>query len=58
MIGVAELEERQQGIKDLFEELITENFPNSVKEIDIKVQEVQSSKQDESKQAYTKTHYN
>ena len=36
-----------------------ENFPSLAKEIDIQVQEVQRSpKQDESKEAHTKTHCN
>ena len=32
-------EERAQGIENLFEETVTKNFPNMVKEIDIQVQE-------------------
>ena len=35
-----------------------ENFPNLVKEIDRQVQETQSPKQDELKEAHTKTHCN
>ena len=35
-----------------------ENFPNLTKKLDIQAQEVQSSKQDEPKEAQTKTHYN
>ena len=30
--GISEGEERQQGIKNLFEEIMTKNFPNLVKE--------------------------
>lgn len=33
-------EERAQDIEDLFEKLMTENFPNLVKEINIEVQEM------------------
>ena len=33
-------EEIEQGIENLFEEIMTENFPNLVKEIDIQVQKV------------------
>ena len=33
-------EEREQKIEHLFEEIMTENFPNLVKEIDIQVQKV------------------
>ena len=41
-------EEEEQEIKNLFEIIIKENFPNLAKEIDIQVQEVQrvSSKMD------------
>ena len=35
IIGVPEGEEREQNIESLFEEIMTENFPNLVKEIDI-----------------------
>ena len=34
-------EENEQGIENLFEEIITENFPNLLKEKDIEVQEAQ-----------------
>ena len=40
-MGVSEGEERAQEIKKLFEKIMTENFPNLVKEIAIQVQEVQ-----------------
>ena len=35
-----EREERQQGIENLFEEIMTEKFPNPVKGKDTQVQEV------------------
>ena len=38
--------------------IMMENFPNLVKKTDIQVQEVQSPKQDEPKETYTKTHHN
>ena len=41
IIGVPEGEEREQGIENLFEEIMTEIFPNLVKEKDIQVQEAQ-----------------
>ena len=41
IIGVPEAEEGEKGIKNLFEEIIAENFPNLKKETDIQVQEVQ-----------------
>ena len=39
IIGVPEGEEEEQEIKNLFEIIIKENFPNLAKEIDIQVQE-------------------
>ena len=41
IIGVPKGEEIEQGIKNLFEEIMAENFLNLVKEIDIQVQEAQ-----------------
>ena len=41
MIGVPEGEEQQQEIENLFEQIMKENFPNMVKEIDF--QEVQEA---------------
>ena len=40
--GVPEGEEKEQEIRKLFEKIMKENFPNLVKEIDMKVQEAQS----------------
>ena len=39
-MGVPE-KERKQDIKNIFEEIMTENFPYLVKEIDLQVQEAQ-----------------
>ena len=41
IIGVPEGEERDQGIQNLFEDTMTENFCNLVKEKDTQVQEAQ-----------------
>uniref|UniRef100_A0A9L0RLG5 L1 transposable element RRM domain-containing protein n=1 Tax=Equus caballus TaxID=9796 RepID=A0A9L0RLG5_HORSE len=41
IIGVPEGQERDKGAKNLFEEIIAENFPNIRKETDIQVQEAQ-----------------
>ena len=42
-MGVPEGEEQQQEIENLFEQIMKENFPNLVKEIDFQeVQEAQS----------------
>ena len=40
-IGVPEGGEKEQGIENLLEEMMTENFSNLVKEKDTQVQEVQ-----------------
>ena len=55
---VLEGEEREKGIENLFEEIMTENFTNLKKIKDTQVQESQSPKQDEPKEAHTKTHHN
>ena len=39
IIGVPEREERGQGIENLFKDIMTENFPNLVKEKDTLVLE-------------------
>ena len=57
-MGLPEGEEREQRIENLFEKIMMENFPDLVKEIDIQVQEAQSSTQDEPKESHTKTHHN
>ena len=55
-MGVLEGEDREKGTENLFKEIMAENFPSLVKETDIQVQETESPKQDESKEAHTKTH--
>ena len=40
-VGVPEGDEREKGPKEIFEEIIVENFPNMGKEIAIQVQEAQ-----------------
>ena len=58
IIGVPEGEETEQRIKNLFEEIMTEYFPNLVKEKDTQVQEAQSPKQNGFKVIHTKTYDN
>ena len=41
IIGIPEGEESEQGIENLFEEIMTENFPNLGKENGTQVQKVQ-----------------
>ena len=50
-------EQREQGIEILFEKIMMESFLNLVKGIHIQVQEAQRLKQDETKEAHTKTHH-
>ena len=45
IMGIPEGQESEQGIKNLFEEIITQNFLNLVKEKDTQVQEAESPKQ-------------
>ena len=40
-MGIPGKKERQQGIKNLFEKVMTEKFPNLVKEIDIQAQKAE-----------------
>ena len=42
-MGIPEGEESEQGIENLFEEIMTENFPNLEKEKDKQAQEAQRS---------------
>ena len=56
--GIPEREEEEQGIENLFEKIMTENFPNLMTEKVIQIQETQSSSQEEPKEAYFKTHHN
>ena len=58
IMGVQEGEEREKGPKKKFEEIIVENFPNMGKEIATKVQEVESPRQDKSKEKHAETHSN
>ena len=53
---MAEGEEEEQEIGNLFEKIMKENFPNLVKVIDIQLQEAQNPKQDGHKEDHTKTH--
>ena len=49
-------EEKNIEVKHLFEEIITENFPNQGKETQTQVQETENSKQDELKKVCTMVH--
>ena len=58
MIRVPEGKEKEQEIGNLFEQIMKENFHNLAQEIDRQVQEAESPKQEECKEAHTKTHHN
>ena len=58
IIGTPEGEEEEQGIENLFEKVMMENFPNLMTENDTQIQETQSPNQEESKEAHCKTHHN
>ena len=49
---------REQGIENMFEEIMTENFPSLVKEKVMQIQSTESPNQDELKEAHSKTHHN
>ena len=57
IIGIPE-EKREQGIENLFEEIVTKNFPNMVKEKDTQSRKQESPKQDGPNQAHTKIPHN
>ena len=59
IIGVPEGEEEEQEMGNLFENIMKENFPSVVKEIDfLEVQQAQSPKEAGPKEAHSKAHHN
>ena len=50
-------EEEEQEIENLFVKIMKGNFPNLVKEIDLRVQEALSPKQVGPKEDHTKRHH-
>ena len=58
IIGIPEGEEEEQGIENLFEKVMMENFPNLRREKVSQIQETQSPKQEEPKETHCKTHHN
>ena len=58
IIGLPEGEEEEQGIENLFEKVMMENFPNLRKERVTRIQQTQSPKQEEPKDYHCKTHHN
>ena len=58
IIGIPEGEEEDQGTENLFKKVMMENFPNLRREKDTQIQETQSPKKEETKEAHCKTHHN
>ena len=56
IIGIPEGEKEEQGIENLFERVMMENFPNLMTEKVIQIQETQSPEEEEPKEAHYKTH--
>ena len=57
IMEVPEGQEKEQEIGNLFEKIMTENFPNLVKEIDIQVQEAQRVPDKLDPETHSKTHH-
>ena len=60
IIGIPEGEEEEQGIQNLFEKAVMENFPNLKKKKKSHTNRgnTESPKQEEPKEAHCKTHHN
>ena len=58
IIGIPEGEEKEQGIENLFEKVMVENFPNLMRKKVTHIQEIQNPKQEEPTEAHCKTHHN
>ena len=58
IIGIPEGEEEEQGIENLFEKVMMENFRNLMREKITQIQETESPKQEQHKEAQCKTHHN
>ena len=58
ILGIPEGEEEEQGIENLFEKVMMENFPNLMRGKVTQIQETQSPNQEEPKEAHFKTHHN
>ena len=58
IIGIPEGEEEDQGIENLFEELMIENFPNLMTENITQIQETQKVPSKRNPKRPTSTHHN
>ena len=57
-MGIPEGGEEEQGIENLFEKAMMENFSNLMREKVTQIQEMQSPNQEEAKEVHFKTHHN
>ena len=57
IIGIPEAKEKQRGTENIFEEIMTDIFPN-IKETDIKIQEAHRAPNKLNLRAHTKPYYN
>ena len=58
IIGIPEGQEEEQGIENLFEKVIMENFSNLMREKVTQIQETENPNQEEPKETHFKTHHN
>ena len=58
IIGIPEAAAEEQGIENLFEKVMMENFPNLMREKVTQIQDTESPNQEEPKEAHCKTHHN
>ena len=58
IIGIPEGEEEQQGIENLFEKVMMENFPTLMREKVTHPGNIESPNQEEPKEAHLETHHN
>ena len=58
IIGIPEGEEEEQGIENLFEKVMMENFRNLMRKSHTNTGNTESPKQEERKEAHYKTHHN
>ena len=57
--GIPEREEKEQGIENLFENIMMESFPNMMREKShTSPRSTEGPNQDEPKEDYSKTHHN
>ena len=58
IIGIPEREEEDQGIENLIEKVMRENFPNLKRKSHTNTGNTKSPNQEETKEAHFKTHHN